>query len=335
VLLVVGASAWGQTQTKERILLPGDLLEIFCGGDARLNVQRVVAADGTIELPDLGEVGVATLRPSEIASKINEAYLDLGKKGFATVCVHPMFIPGQPIEFDGAIAHRLSLRFLHRPTLESLLKICGPTDQADCSKIEISHADGSFESANSEHPFWLQDGDRVTIPVSSGSNSVEVVGGVVKPIHLDLRGLFTVQEALDEAGGVATRGNPNHITILRRNERIPIHLPDDDGFPLLAGDQLCVEAREVLNHVLVEGAVKTPGLVDFRPGLTLLAAIDAAGGVDEFNRSDSVLFKQMLNGAPRTIKLSLRFLRSQRIPDPVLGIDDVIQIGPLKKVNRS
>ncbi len=328
LLVLLGAGVFGSSFAAgpSRLVFPGDKIGIECS-EPELCVSRVVNPDGTILLPILGSVGVATLNTGEIEGKLERMAREQGE-GLSTISVSTCFLRGAPIEIQGAVRHPMKFRFTHAPDLKRLVEIADPTDQGDCSRIEISHADGKFETVALKQTHPLLDGDRVTIPFATQGRTVEVTGGVQNPAHLILQGEMTVSDALGAAGGVAARGNPDRIEVIRLGEAIPIRLPDDSRFELEPGDEVRVEVKESIRHVLVQGKVNHPGLVDYRPGMTLTQAIAAAGGISELNRSDLVWLSQAMEGSKPRVKLSLRYLYSHRIPDPALLEDEIIQVGP-------
>jgi protein involved in polysaccharide export with SLBB domain len=77
--------------------------------------------------------------------------------------------------------------------------------------------------------------------------------------------------------------------------------------------------------VAVQGDVAHPGLIELAPGMTVTQAVASAGGplhgTGEYVSIQSVSGKRYKKGW-----LSLGFMSAQRIPDPVLQPDDVVEV---------
>jgi protein involved in polysaccharide export with SLBB domain len=105
-----------------------------------------------------------------------------------------------------------------------------------------------------------------------------------------------------------------------------IELSDSNSMNLLIrpGDVLNVSARPQ-EYYYIAGRVNYPGQKNYQPGITLLQAILAAGGVVrpgdaiELSREDE---KGMLN----TTKLSLKEIKSGKVQDPKLQPGDRIEV---------
>jgi protein involved in polysaccharide export with SLBB domain len=324
VVMALPGTTWCQNFVRQ--ILPGDAIRIACEEDPDLCARLIVSPDGSIRLPRLGSVGVATLAPPEISAKIRLLWQDQTGQT-QTVLVTPCFTPGAPIEISGAVKHSMKFRYVHPPTLQKLVEIADPTDQADTVGIPVSHADGSCDTVELSRPYQLRDGDRVTVSFATQAHTVEVTGGVQTPAHLKFLPGMSVSDALAAAGGIAARGNPARISVVRLGEPIPIALLQCEKFQLVARDEVRVDVAARIRHVLVQGHVKHPGLTDYTTGMTVTQAIAAAGGIEEFSRADSVFLTQAMKGSQSAARLSLRYLYSHRIPDPILCEDDVIQVG--------
>jgi len=96
---------------------------------------------------------------------------------------------------------------------------------------------------------------------------------------------------------------------------------DEQNPALRAGDEVFIPAKIVPDEVFVLGAVKKPGAVTLKPGLTVQNAIDAAGGLDTSADSSQV---QLQRGAAKPARLDLR-----RDGNIVLRGGDRIVVQPL------
>lgn len=169
---------------------------------------------------------------------------------------------------------------------------------------------------------------QVTVRISSfGSKPVQVLGGVDKPGTYYLGGADTLLEVLTMAGGVK---DPTAI-------EIRIQRPSQGGEPLVAnldallergtgnielepGDVVYVPPGPV---VYVSGEVGKPGVVPFLDGLSVIEAINRAGGATDRASMRKVFV--LRNGERSRINAS-RILKG-RAQDYAVRPDDHIYVG--------
>ncbi len=99
---------------------------------------------------------------------------------------------------------------------------------------------------------------------------------------------------------------------------------------LLPGDIVYVPPAKKLNQagskIYVEGEVKTPGVYDFQPGMTALAACLLAGGFGEWAvLSKSKIFRT-INGKQEVIRVDLKQITIGKIADVSIRPGDRIHI---------
>ncbi len=308
--------------------MPGDRIQISCDEDPDYCVVRTIGSDGRVSIPDLGDVGVATKSADSAADKISRLLVDSGLLVRATIHVSPVFSKGSPIVLRGAVHHMLELRFRDGVKLSEILKTADPAESADTTRIQISHPDGRQETIDaSEADPRLEDGDRVFVPLSSGDDAVNVLGGVRNPCAVPYRKGMTLSSALDSAGGFDIVGDSKKIVLIRASEEIPLSMPEEKDFPLKRGETIKVSLRKNVKLVAVQGLVANQGLIELLPGMTLSQAAAQAGVDRTDKRSDSVWLISVLGTKHRIVKLSLRAIAAHRTADPVLRPDDVVSVG--------
>ena len=169
---------------------------------------------------------------------------------------------------------------------------------------------------------------QVTIRIGSfGSKSVQVLGGVDKPGTYYLAGADTLLDVLTMAGGVK---DPTAI-------EIRIQRPSQGGEPLVAnlqallehgtgnvemsvGDVIYVPPGPV---VYVSGEVGKPGVVPFLDGLSVVEAINRAGGATDRASMRKVF---VLRDGKRSRVNASRILKGRAEDQPVAP-DDHIYVG--------
>ncbi|MEC9068331.1 polysaccharide biosynthesis/export family protein [Pelagerythrobacter marinus] len=160
--------------------------------------------------------------------------------------------------------------------------------------------------------------------------------------------------------GYVTRVQPGdllEITVLNSEELSGTYVVDDDGtldFPLIgrvpvAGDSATtvgkkvasqLEGRFLLNPnisvipselsqptVSVGGEVEKPGSYPARLSRTLLRAVNTAGGLSEFAKSDDVLVLRSVGDVTYIGVYNIEAIQRGNYPDPQIYADDIITVG--------
>ena len=93
---------------------------------------------------------------------------------------------------------------------------------------------------------------------------------------------------------------------------------------LQRGDVVRVGSQENGRYVSIMGHVKTPGLVPFKPGMTLMEALEAAGGMIVGAGKDAVEVRKVFGGRGSSKKYDLNLLTKGSKNDPKLQAADVV-----------
>jgi polysaccharide export outer membrane protein len=118
-----------------------------------------------------------------------------------------------------------------------------------------------------------------------------------------------------QGGNVVTQ-SPDyyHAYLLRKNKKIKedfynLFVKGDlsQDMPLMPGDVLFIPDN-FQNNIKVVGSVKAPGVVTYRENITILDAILAVGGFDEFAKENDVLIVRDVEGKKKEISVRMKDL---------------------------
>ncbi|MDA2919007.1 polysaccharide export protein [Desulfobacterota bacterium AH_259_B03_O07] len=170
------------------------------------------------------------------------------------------------------------------------------------------------------------------------SKLVSVVGFVREPGNYELVGKLTLIDALAAARGLKDRaGRTVYVTRSEENGRKQAYMVDLDEL-LQKGDaakeiNLVLKPGDVIyvpeaGNVFVEGAVRSPGSIQIKEGLTTVSqVISEAGGFTSYaNSRDVTLIRYLGNGERELIKLDLDQIRDGAVEDPKVNDRDAIVV---------
>ncbi|HEY0385335.1 MAG TPA: tetratricopeptide repeat protein [Pyrinomonadaceae bacterium] len=124
------------------------------------------------------------------------------------------------------------------------------------------------------------------------------------------------------------RPDASRAVIMRASESIPVNdLSDPAALNVLVrpGDVITLNPRQ-LQYYFIGGRINSPGQKPFQPGLTLIQAILAAGGLSRSQETVEIS-REEPDGRLTTTKYVLKEIKSGKIPDPHLQPGDRIQVG--------
>jgi len=180
-----------------------------------------------------------------------------------------------------------------------------------------------------------------------------ISGAVKNPGKFELDFTPTVMDLVASAGGVLPeRGNIAYILRgiskqdisesdlqenITKKEPIKIDLLKlldkgdmSENIKLASGDTIYIPLGKKLNQtqskVYVEGKVKKPGVFDYQPGMTALAACIIAGGFDKFSAPNRTKIIRQTEAGIETIDINLDKVQTGKLPDLVLMPGDRIHI---------
>ena len=270
------------------ILDYGDVLKIQLIGQKDLIDNYEISRDGSINLPDIGQIYLSgnTLKEaiSMIRENITSAYI--GTDVFVSLeSVRDVNVIVSGNVFNPGI---YTLSGNSNP-IHALVMAGGVDKFGSYRDIKVKRGNKIIHSIDvydflingkSETYHRLQSGDLVF--VEKAQKHILVQGGVNRPMKYELKNDETLDKAIYYANGYSTLGDLKNISINRINlgSIDSIFLgPDDSLSNYLAKD------KDVLNvqifkykNVSISGSVKNPGDYTIEPGQGILDLVNRAGG---------------------------------------------------------
>ena len=329
---------------------PGDVLKITVWGHEDLTRTAVVAADGRMPFPLIGDVPVASLNPTQLEVRLRELLGVYVVDPQVTVVVQEyrsqkVFVLGEA-EKPGtyALTGQVTL-------LDVLSQAGGPSKTAGRQVIVVRFpksegpvppgAEGSrmlranlkaLLDGDARENLVLESGDTIYIPKMT---SFFVLGEVKRPGAFSLDKDTTVLEAITLAGGFTERSAPSAARVLRKRpdgsqETVTVDLSGADprarSFLLAEADTLLVPAG---NSFYVLGEVRKPGSYQLEQAATAIEGIALAGGFTERaapNRTK--IIRTHKDGRQETLIVDLNEVmkRGRKDKDVSLTANDVIVV---------
>ena len=179
-----------------------------------------------------------------------------------------------------------------------------------------------------------------------------ISGAVKKPGQYEMTSATNFLELVARAGGMLPdRGSIAYVLrethgidteeavkeAIKSNATIRVDLTRllDEGdmsgnISLVPGDIVYIPRANKLNQsvykIYVEGEVKKPGVYDFRPGMTAMAACIQAGGFDKYAAISRAKIVRNENGKQEIIKVDLEKVQNGKISDIPIKPGDRIHI---------
>jgi polysaccharide biosynthesis/export protein len=290
---------------------PGDQLIAVLTGDVELAHTLEVNREGLVVIPDVGQVYVAGLTLRELEDRLYErlgrVYSGVGRGAGASTQLglsmgalrsNQVFLVGE-VERPGA--YQVSSV---ATVFNALYQARGPNENGSFRRIEVRRAGRTVRTVDvydyllrgdSRDDIRLEQGDIVFVPVVGRQVAIE--GAIRRAAWFELREGESLRELLAFAGGMQPGASIGRLQIDRivppeqRRPGVDRVIVDVDvrdalrgGYALQDHDQVFVfhVAEERRNRLAITGGVRRPGLMEWRPGMTLWDAIDRAEGLHEF-----------------------------------------------------
>lgn len=288
------------------LLRVGDRIRIVCPEAPSVCVERSVGPDGTVDVPGIGALPAAIRRASVLA-------IDVASRlpgGLLPPRVEIRRVAGKAgeIVIEGAVAKPLRVFAPRGMSPDRLLDAAQLLPEADRALIPATRR--------------FAPGTLVTVPVVTIERRISVLGAVLNPRALAPAENLLLGSAIESAGGLGAHADASTIVVVRGGEPIPVQLPLDAGFRLQPGDIVRVGLLAERKYILVRGLVTRPGSIEYAPGMTAKAALAAAGGLLQKANAGVLVWQT----GSKSYRLSIAFLLSGRIPDPVIGAQDTLVV---------
>lgn len=325
---------------------PGDQLFIDIYGKSEKYYEATVSPDGVVTLTNIGPVYVNGLSIDQATAKIkgrlSKIYTGIsGSNPTTFVSVALGNVRSISVSIVGEVAAPGTYQLNGLSTVFNALYVSGgPTEMGTFREIKVFR-NSKLVSSVDLYDFLLN-GQSLSnvrllnndiIMVQPFTRQVEISGEVKRPGRYELKESERFSDLVRYAGGftdVAYRAKVNVIRNTSTGKRVSDIFPEQfDIFSIEGGDVYKVDRiqNRFENRVLIKGAVFRPGSYAITEGLTLSQLIERADGL----RGDAFLQRALITRSAEdysttTISLSLESLLSDRIKDPVLQREDVVEI---------
>ena len=299
-----------------------DQLQLVLLGDVELAYQLDVRPDGTILIPQVGQVAVSGLtldgaramlrqRASRSYSGlvVGSTQLDLT---VSRVRTNAVFVIGE-VENPGI--HQVSAL---GSAFHAIARAGGPTERGSFRTIEVRRAGTVIKkidlyryllNGDASQDLRVEQGDVIFVPLSARQVGIE--GSIRRSLEFELLPSENLLDLVTFAGGLTANANVDRLQVDRilppdqRSpgfDRVKIDVRADGrlerlrSFALKEGDVVTVfrvgELRR--NTLRIGGAVYQPGEFQFKEGLTLDSLITAAQGLEPYARRDRVVVRRLV-----------------------------------------
>lgn len=218
------------------------------------------------------------------------------------------------VEFQGAFKITGLFELKEQETLADALNFCGGfisdgfKEKVFISRLSEFKRESLTISISEARLHPLMDGDVVSANLINDSveQSVIIQGGVYLPGTYSLSSVKTVNDLLEAAGGFTRQGLKGQSTLFRtingvESSAISINLDSPSGlnFLLKDGDRLLVPEESKLfdsGQISVKGEVNTPGIFQYKKGMSLSDALLMANGFTSAANKEAVsVYQNFLN----------------------------------------
>jgi protein involved in polysaccharide export with SLBB domain len=190
---------------------------------------------------------------------------------------------------------------------------------------EIAQVQWNATTPVQELGMELQSGD--ILVVDPMVIKATIVGPVPRPGSYELPIGSRITDLLAQAGGWLSNADLQNALLVRKGESCPLDLLQlfweaqvDNDLELQDGDVLLLPA---VRKIWVVGAVQRPGTLDFQPRMTVLDAINAAGGVRDLEEADLSAVRLLRGGETQVLNLEAS-LKGALVPLEVVKPGDII-----------
>jgi protein involved in polysaccharide export with SLBB domain len=292
-----GAAQTGAPPPAGYQLGAGDALSlaVWAKGWEEVNQTVSVSAEGTVVLPEVGNVPAAGQTLEQLRATLTALYSKLYQDPTVTLLVPEQRTIEVFVTGDATRPGRYALPGM-ATVLTALYACGGPSPVGSFRSVVLRRAGQALVNldlydyllgGSRDHDLPLLPGD--VLFIAPAGPEVAVGGEVRRPGRYEMAGLTTVAQALQLAGGLQPSAYLPEADLWRAAggsewTLTTVSLARQDaqnaGRPLSAGDLLLVKPllADGVNAALVQGAVKRPGLYPVGPDSRVADLIAAAQG---------------------------------------------------------
>lgn len=329
----------------------GDTVRIRVAGAENLSGTYLVDTDGNITAPRLGQLALAGTSTVFASERITARIIQLQLLKRPDVVVDIIGRTTKEVIVGGAVIRPGSLPIKKGMRLSDVLDLAGLQPSSDTSRVHLDRSGVlivvdyrkflSGQAAGADVNPVLEPSDRVyLLSVEQLAGVARVIGEIKDPKAgiIALSNRTTLSQALQQAGGVTSSGDPKRVSVRRGTQEVNVDAESllsgnlTNDILLLDGDTVIVPKRIRKAEATITGAVRNAGSVSLTSPLTLIQAIGQVGGVlDGANRKSVVVRRLSLDG-----KLVSGVADLDRDTDAAMMLQDgdVIEVMPAKRINR-
>jgi polysaccharide biosynthesis/export protein len=330
---------------------PGDVLKVTVYGHEDLTRASVVAPDGRMPFPLIGEVQAGGLTPTELEARLRDL---LGKDYLVNpqVTITVQEYRSQKVFVLGDAEKPGTYPLTGRSSLLDILSQAGgpaKTAGRQVVVVRFPKSEGPITpgvagsttfrvnvkkllDGDASENIQLENGDTVYVPKQT---SFFVLGEVKKPGAYALEKETSALEAITVAGGFTERAAPSAAKVLRKRadgnqETLAIDLSGADPrareFAVAEGDTILVPTG---NSFYVMGEVKKPGAYQLEQAGTAIEGVALAGGfTDKAAPNRTKIIRTHRDGRQETLIVDLNEVmkRGRKDKDVPLSANDVIVV---------
>jgi polysaccharide biosynthesis/export protein len=312
---------------------PGDDVNVILTGAVQEVYPLRVSREGTLVVPDVGQIPVAGLTVNALEDLLRARFADVHASGLARVSVGLGQLRSIEVFIVGDVQRPGPYRVSALATVVSALhRAGGPTETGSFREIEVRRGNAIVRRidlyeyllhGNSADDVRLQHGDVLFVPPVG--RRIRIEGAVKRPAIYELLEGDGLRGAIRFAGGPDAEAALRQVQIdrvvppLERTpgvERVLLDVdilrllaPGEPDMPLRDGDRINVVTigEERRNVVAVDGEVRRPGRYGWAPGITVADVLErAAGATDAAYLDRAHIFRfDPATGARRLLSITL------------------------------
>jgi polysaccharide export outer membrane protein len=313
----------------EYVIGPGDMVAVQLFGKEPASYTLSVNRDGAINFPELGPIMVSGLTFEQMRSLLQERVAEQMIGASVSVTLGELrsirvFVLGEANRPGAYTVSSLST------ITNALLSSGGVDKRGSLRNIELKRAGEIVTNVDlydlllrgdTSADARLMQGDVIFIPPVGAQ--VAVGGQVARPAIYELKGESTVGDALQLAGGAVPTAYPQGTTLSRIDayqqrvqQDLDLRSPEGQGAAIRKGDVLTVPSilDDVDNTVILQGNVRRPGPVQYRPGMYLSDVLPSIDDVKPASDLNYVLIRRESEPARRVVALSADLEAALRAP---------------------
>ena len=326
---------------------PGDTLalRVWSRGWEQVAQTGAVSPEGSIVLPELGQITAAGLTLAQLREALLEMYTHTYAEPTVTVVVAEQRVVEVYVTGDAVWPGKYTLPGM--ATVFAALYACGgPSPIGSYRRVHLNRRGEPSVTIDlydyllggqREYDVVLMPGDVLFIPPAG--EEVGLVGEVRRPARYELKGTTSVADAVEMAGGLKPTAYVPALYLWRaaqgrrwRLTSVDCSVPESPGLaqPLHDGDLLIVKRIRPRgdNTVELKGAIKRPGYYPVAPETRLSDLLREAEGV-AFNAhlGTGVLLRQNADLHYEITTFSVQdILADKPEADLTLQPDDIVEI---------